>query len=88
MHWHKALAGYGMGDGDDADPADPDLQLLPGILEKVILPKLSGTTVHQWPGRGRPRPRLDGPLNRRVGARLVGRDQRRRAWRRVVGCIQ
>ena len=43
MHWHATLVGFGMRGTDDDDPADADLALIPGIMEKVILPKLART---------------------------------------------
>jgi len=35
---------YGYRKGEDPSPDDPDIKLMPSIVEKVLLPKLTGSS--------------------------------------------
>ncbi|KAF3792676.1 PAX3- and PAX7-binding protein 1 [Nymphaea thermarum] len=49
MEWHSLLFNYGMPeDANDFDPADPDADLVPGLIEKVALPILHHEIAHCW----------------------------------------
>ena len=42
QHWHTALLGYGIRSDEEPRDGDEDLNIIPGVLEKVVLPKLTG----------------------------------------------
>ena len=42
MNWYKTLLTYGYHGGKD-NIEDEDLKLIPHVIEKVLLPKLTGT---------------------------------------------
>jgi len=46
QHWHTALLGYGIRSDEEPRDAEEDLNIIPGVLEKVVLPKLTGTSRH------------------------------------------
>lgn len=49
FRWYKSLVLFGCGeDPYDIDADDPDVKLIPGLLEKCIIPKLSGLFEHVW----------------------------------------
>lgn len=41
MEWFLSLAAYG-DLGGEPDPEDEDVKLLPNIIEKVLIPKITG----------------------------------------------
>ena len=41
MPWYESLLFYGFSDMDGLDPEDPDVKLLPSLVEKVLIPKLT-----------------------------------------------
>ena len=45
MPWYEALMFYGYKEGEDPSPADLDLKLIPSLIEKVLLPKLTGIHI-------------------------------------------
>lgn len=50
MHWYKALAFYGSCGYIESDMVekDPDVNLLPGIVERVVLPKITAFVKNVW----------------------------------------
>jgi GC-rich sequence DNA-binding factor len=46
MDWHKVLFDYGV--QNEADPNDPDVDLVPALVEKVALPILQHRIKHCW----------------------------------------
>ena len=42
MDWFRVLMFYGYENGTDPDPSDQDLELIPQLVEKVVVPKLTG----------------------------------------------
>ena len=44
MPWYRSLAIYGHTHADSFDQSDADNQLIPMIVEKVLVPKLTGMT--------------------------------------------
>ena len=42
--WFQILMFYGFQEGEDPERDDEDVQLVPNIVEKVVLPKLTGKT--------------------------------------------
>jgi GC-rich sequence DNA-binding factor len=46
MDWHKVLFDYGV--QNEADPNDPDADLVPALVEKVALPVLQHRIKHCW----------------------------------------
>ena len=45
MEWYESLMFYGYREGEDLDPKDSDLKLIPSLIEKVLLPKLTGIHI-------------------------------------------
>jgi GC-rich sequence DNA-binding factor len=45
MSWFETLIFYGHQDGVTIAPNDSDLKLMPNIIEKVLLPKLTGIHI-------------------------------------------
>lgn len=44
FRWYKSLVLFGCGDDPyDIDVEDPDVKLIPTVLEKSLIPKLTGT---------------------------------------------
>jgi GC-rich sequence DNA-binding factor len=46
MDWHKVLFDYGV--QNEADCNDPDMDLVPALVEKVALPILQHRIKHCW----------------------------------------
>ncbi len=42
MLWFQVLMFYGYREGSEPDPEDEDLQLIPRLVETVVLPKITG----------------------------------------------
>lgn len=42
MRWYRSVVLYGHSSSASFDSADPDNQLIPMIVEKVLVPKLTG----------------------------------------------
>lgn len=42
MDWFSLLLFYGCREGEEPDPSDQDSQLLPQLVDKVLIPKLTG----------------------------------------------
>ena len=47
MSWYQDLAMYGY-HGDKVDKEDDDLNLLPLVVEKILIPKLTGNLIMKW----------------------------------------
>ena len=47
MSWYQDLAMYGY-HGDKVDKEDDDLNLLPLVVEKILIPKLTGNLFMKW----------------------------------------
>ena len=46
FRWYKSLVLFGCGeDPYDIDADDPDVKLIPGLLDKCIIPKLTGSVM-------------------------------------------
>lgn len=43
--WYDTLMFYGFRNEDDYDREDDDIKLIPRIIEKIVLPKLSGMSI-------------------------------------------
>ena len=53
FRWYKSLVLFGCGDDPyDIDAEDPDVKLIPAVLEKSLIPKLTGTTSTPVKGVG------------------------------------
>ncbi|KAG1654087.1 PAX3- and PAX7-binding protein 1 [Nymphon striatum] len=48
MHWYNTLLTYGCSNDMSVDAEDPDLNLIPLVIEKVILPKLTDLIERVW----------------------------------------
>lgn len=48
MEWVEKLSEYGLSDSVEVDQEDPDLQLVPDLVEQAVLPKLCGICEHVW----------------------------------------
>ncbi|XP_068698519.1 PAX3- and PAX7-binding protein 1-like [Montipora foliosa] len=49
FRWYKSLVLFGCGDDPyDIDVDDPDVKLIPSLLEKSVIPKLTGLFEHVW----------------------------------------
>ena len=48
MEWVEQLSEYGLSDAVEVDEEDPDLQLVPDLVELAVLPKLCGICEHVW----------------------------------------
>lgn len=42
MLWFQVLMFFGFNEGQDVDPEDEDLQLIPNLIDLVVIPKLTG----------------------------------------------
>ena len=42
LRWYESLIFYGFKEGEVIDKEDDDVKLLPAIVDKILLPKLSG----------------------------------------------
>ena len=42
MEWFQVLMFYGYRNGNDLDTADEDLELIPRLVDLVVIPKLAG----------------------------------------------
>ena len=42
MSWFEVLMFYGYKEGVEPDPGDPDLQLIPHLVDRVVVPKITG----------------------------------------------
>ena len=42
MVWFQVLMFFGFNEGQDVDPGDEDLQLIPNLVDLVVIPKLTG----------------------------------------------
>ena len=42
MLWFQVLMFFGFDEGQDVDPEDKDLQLIPNLVDLVVIPKLTG----------------------------------------------
>ena len=42
MRWFSLLLFYGYRQGEEPNPSDEDTQLLPRLVDKVLIPKLTG----------------------------------------------
>lgn len=42
MVWFQVLMFFGFREGQEVDPADDDLQLIPNLVDLVVVPKLTG----------------------------------------------
>ena len=45
MQWYKDLLLFGFPNEESIDIEDSDVKLLPSLVEKAVLPKLTGNTV-------------------------------------------
>ena len=45
MKWFEVLMFYGFREGEEPDPSDPDTQLLPELVDKVIVTKLTSESL-------------------------------------------
>ena len=41
MGWYEVLMFYGFREGEELDPSDPDTQMLPEMIDRVIITKLT-----------------------------------------------
>lgn len=50
MHWYEALAFYGSSGyiENDMVQKDPDINLLPGVVERIVLPKITEFVKNVW----------------------------------------
>ncbi|XP_078001429.1 PAX3- and PAX7-binding protein 1-like [Glandiceps talaboti] len=48
MEWFESLMFYGFREGEGIEKEDPDVKLMPSLLEKVVLPKLTYLVEHVW----------------------------------------
>ncbi|KAL4233284.1 PAX3- and PAX7-binding protein 1 [Mactra antiquata] len=48
MRWYDSLLFYGFNEGQPIDQSDDDNKLLPAVVEKIILPKLSYIAENIW----------------------------------------
>jgi GC-rich sequence DNA-binding factor len=48
MGWYETLMFYGYKEGAEIDKSDPDNKLMPSIVDKVLLPKLTGLIEKVW----------------------------------------
>lgn len=44
--WFESLMFYGCRDREELQPDDNDIKLIPSIIEKVLLPKLTGILIY------------------------------------------
>ena len=44
MKWFEILLFYGYQESEEPDPEDEDTQLIPELFDRVILPKVTGTS--------------------------------------------
>ena len=44
MLWFQVLMFYGYREGTEPDPHDEDLQLIPRLVERVVIPKITSKT--------------------------------------------
>ena len=44
--WFESLMFYGYRDREELQPDDNDIKLIPSIIEKVLLPKLTGILIY------------------------------------------
>jgi GC-rich sequence DNA-binding factor len=65
MEWFDQLTEYGLADDGELDEADPDLQLVPDLVEDVLLAKLAGVVEFVW-----------NPFSERQTAAVLGLTQR------------
>jgi len=42
MSWFEVLMFYGYREGEEPDSSDEDLQLIPQLVDKVLVPRLTG----------------------------------------------
>ena len=42
MEWFQVLTFYGYRNGNDLDTSDEDLELIPKLVDLVVIPKLTG----------------------------------------------
>ena len=42
MEWFQVLMFYGYRNGNDLDTSDEDLELIPRLVDLVVIPKLAG----------------------------------------------
>ena len=47
MVWFQILMFFGFSEGQDLDPEDEDLQLIPNLVDLVVMPKLTGKSSNQ-----------------------------------------
>ena len=53
FRWYKSLVLFGCGDDPyDINAEDPDVKLIPAVLEKSLIPKLTGTASDPTPAKG------------------------------------
>lgn len=48
MEWFQVLMFYGYRNGTDLDTSDEDLELIPRLVDLVVIPKLTGILQHAW----------------------------------------
>lgn len=48
MEWFQVLMFYGYRNGNDLDTSDEDLELIPRLVDLVVIPKLTGILQHAW----------------------------------------
>ena len=42
MTWFEVLMFYGFQEGVEVDPSDPDTHLIPELVDRVVVPKITG----------------------------------------------
>nr|KAG5694080.1 hypothetical protein BaRGS_033699 [Batillaria attramentaria] len=65
MGWYNCLVFFGCKSGDTVDPEDSDIKILPALVEKVVIPKLTYLVENVWD-----------PVSTTQTARLVNLTQR------------
>lgn len=48
MSWFEILMFFGYREGEEPDPDDEDLQLIPRLVAKVVVPRIAGLLQHVW----------------------------------------
>ncbi|XP_032235369.2 PAX3- and PAX7-binding protein 1 isoform X2 [Nematostella vectensis] len=48
MQWYTDLLGLGLTSQMDLDPSDDDVKVIPGIVDKTVIPKVTGLMEHVW----------------------------------------
>ncbi|XP_070568099.1 PAX3- and PAX7-binding protein 1-like [Ptychodera flava] len=48
MEWFETLMYYGFREGEGIERSDPDVKLMPGLVEKVVLPKITYLVENVW----------------------------------------